>query len=52
LEKEGAVKKSADAVPDLKFIITVTIVAIAVIILSLAMGIPPPEEAPTLHLAP
>jgi hypothetical protein len=52
LEKEGAVKKSADATPHLKFIIAVTIVAIAMVMLSLAMGIPPPEEAPILHAAP
>jgi hypothetical protein len=38
--------------PDLKFIIVVTIVAIAMISLSLAMGIPPSEEAPILHAAP
>jgi hypothetical protein len=50
--RKGAVKKSSDAMPDLKFIIVVTIVAIAMISLSLAMGIPPSEEAPILHTAP
>jgi hypothetical protein len=46
------VKKFSDAMSDLKFIIVVTIVAITMISLSLAMGIPPSEEAPILHAVP
>jgi hypothetical protein len=50
MSREATVKKSAEAASGFRFIIFVTIVAIAIVV-SLAMGTPPPQEGSML-LAP